>query len=249
VVFERLHPDPRSATAPELLAELRPGDHAPPDRPFVLVNMVATVDGRAAIDGRSGPIGGPADTRLFAELRTLTDAIMVGTGTLRAERYGRLVKAAERRERRAAAGLAADPVAFVLSRRLDLPWDAPLFAEPAQRVVVACGSDAPGGPPPGLGAQVELLRLRDPSPGAALRALRARHGIRSVLCEGGPTLNRRLLADGVIDELFLTVGPLLSADPEALAILGGPPLAEPARLGLRWVLRHGDELFLRYGVG
>lgn len=249
MVFERLHPDPRSATAPELLAELRPGDHAPPDRPFVIVNMVATVDGRAAIGGRSGPIGGPADTRLFAELRTVPEAIMVGTGTLRAERYGRLVKAPERRERRAAAGLAADPVAVLLSRRLDLPWDAPLFAEPAQRVVVACAHDAPGGPPPGLAADVELLRLEDASPGPALRALRARHGVRSVLCEGGPTLNRRLLADGVLDELFLTVGPLISADPDAGAIVGGPPLREPAPLTLRWVLRHGDELFLRYGVG
>jgi riboflavin biosynthesis pyrimidine reductase len=248
VIFERLHPDPTAATAPELLAGMRPGDAAPPDRPRVLLNMVSTVDGRAAIEGRSGPIGGPADTRMFAELRTLPDAILIGSGTLRAERYGRLVKAPERRERRAAAGLAPDPVALLLSRRLDLPWDAPLFAEPAQRVLVGCAHDADE-PPAGLAADVELLRLDDPAPGPLLRALRADHDIRSVLCEGGPTLNASLLRDGLLDELFLTLGPLLSGDPGAISILGGPALPRPARLELRWVLRAGDEVFLRYAVG
>lgn len=248
MIFERLHPEPVSATAPELLSELRPGDEAPADRPRVLVNMVSTADGRATVGGRSGPIGGEADARMFAELRTVADAILIGTGTLRAERYGRLVKAPERRERRVARGLAADPVAILLSRRLDLPWEAALFAEPAQRVIVACAGEATGAPPAGLAADVELLRLPDPSPGSVLRALREAHGIRSVLCEGGPTLNARLLADRALDELFLTVGPLLSGEPGALSILEGPGLPEPARLALRWLLRRGDELFLRYRV-
>ncbi|CAA9526136.1 MAG: hypothetical protein AVDCRST_MAG30-3393, partial [uncultured Solirubrobacteraceae bacterium] len=103
--------------------------------------MVATVDGRASIGGRSGPIGSKADMRMFLELRAIVDAVLVGTGTLRAERYGRLVRDPDRRARRVAAGLAADPIALLVSRRLDLPWDAPLFAEPEQRVVIACAAD------------------------------------------------------------------------------------------------------------
>jgi riboflavin-specific deaminase-like protein len=247
--YDRLLPTPGSLTAQELLAEVRPGERAPDDRPYVLLNMVATVDGRAAIGGRSGPIGGPADTHMFGELRTITDAVMVGTGTLRAERYGRLVRDPDRRARRAAAGLAEDPVAFLLSRRLDLPWDAPLFADPAQRVVVACGEDA-GTVPPGVAADVSLLPLPDHGVGPALRALRAEHGIRSVLSEGGPTLNAHLLAAGVLDELFLTVSPLLAGDPAQPGLVAGPGagLAEPARLELRWLLRYGDELFLRYAL-
>ena len=209
--------------------------------------MVATADGRAAIGGRSGPIGSKADMRMFLELRAIVDAVLVGTGTLRAERYGRLVRDPDRRARRVAAGLAADPIALLVSRRLDLPWDAPLFAEPEQRVVVACAADAPG-EPPATAARVEVLRLEAPGPGAALRELRARHGVRSVLCEGGPTLNERLIADGALDELFLTIGPLLAGDEGEPTILAGPALPEPLALELRWTLRHGSELFLRYAV-
>jgi len=248
--FERLLPTPGAGAAHEFLAEVRPSERAPAGRPYVMVNMVATVDGRAAIGGRSGPIGGPADTRMFAELRAIADAVLIGTGTLRAERYGRLVKDPERRARRAAAGLAEDPVAVLFSRALDLPWEAPLFAEPAQRVVIACATEAAaGGAPGGLAADVSLLALEEPTIGGALRALRSAHGVRSVLCEGGPTLNGHLLAEGVLDELFLTLGPLLAGDPGQPGIVAGlPALTQPVPLELRWLLRHGDELFLRYAV-
>lgn len=246
--FERLHPTPGTLSAPELLAEVRPAERAPGDRPFVFLNMVATVDGRATIEGRSGPIGGPADTRMFAELRVIADAVLVGTGTLRVERYSRLVRDPERRERRVVAGLDPDPVAILFSRSLDLPWDAPLFDERLQRVIVACAANAPE--PPRTAAEVTLMRLEKPTANAALRAMRAEHGIRALLCEGGPTLNARLLSEGLLDELFLTIGPLLSGDPRAPGIVGGDAraLAVPAGLELRWLLRHGHELFLRYGL-
>jgi riboflavin-specific deaminase-like protein len=249
VIFDRLHPASGAVTAPVLLAEVRPGEHAPADRPYVFLNMVATVDGRATIDGRSGPIGSRADTRMFAELRVIADAVLIGTGTLRTERYSRLVRDEERRARRAAAGLSPDPAAVLFSRRLDLPWDAPLFADRHQRVIVACRAGLGLEPPP-TAATVTLLELETPTLTAALRALRAQHGIRALLCEGGPTLNARLLAEGVLDELFLTVGPMLGGDASAPGIVGGdgPLLAAPAELQLRWLVRHGDELFLRYAV-
>src|SRR3982751_1230299 len=92
VSLRRLHPDPREVTAEEVTTGLRLGDHAPPDRPYLVVNMVETLDGRIAIDGRSGSIGNPADREIFHGLRTQADAIMAGAGTGRTERYGRMIK-------------------------------------------------------------------------------------------------------------------------------------------------------------
>src|SRR5829696_3507383 len=120
--MHRLHPTEHRAPH-EWLADVKPHDRAPADRPFVYLNMVATVDGRAAIKGRSDALGSPTDTLLLTELRTLADAVLIGTGTLRAEGYGRIVGDAGRVARREAAGLPPTPTAVLLSRRLDLPWD------------------------------------------------------------------------------------------------------------------------------
>jgi riboflavin-specific deaminase-like protein len=223
----------------ELLAGVRPRERAPEDRPFVYLNMIATADGRAALDGRTDALGGDADLEQLLELRVLADAVLLGTGTVRAEGYDRLVRSPVRRARRTAAGLADDPLAVVISRGLDVPWDAGLFQAPEQPVLVYTESDGE--------APVEVVRLADASPAAVLADLRAR-GIRALLCEGGPTLNRGLLAAGVVDELFLTVSPLLTGDPIEPTIVTGDRLPEPVRLELRWALRSGSELFLRYGL-
>lgn len=244
--IERLHPDPGPVTIPELLAGVRPGERPAAQRPHVFLNMVVSVDGRAALDGRSRGLGDDADTLMFGELRVLPDAVMIGSGTLRAERYGRLVRDPERRARRVAAGLEADPVAVLVSRGLDLPWDAPLFAAPEQEVVVYTGQD--GAEPPDVDARLDVVRLPDPGHRAALAHLRSERGVRSVLCEGGPTLNGRLLADDLVDELFLTTAPLLAGDTGEPGLVAGQALSPPAPLDLVWVLRHGSELFLRYAV-
>jgi riboflavin-specific deaminase-like protein len=235
--------EPGSARSPhEWLAELRPHERAPEDRPFVYVNMVASVDGRATIEGGTHALGSATDTLLLTELRTLADAVLIGSGTLRAEGYGKLVGNPERVARRDAAGRPATPTAVLLSRSLDLPWDAGLFAASDQPVLVYTEADAE---PPGTAAPLELVRLPDCTPAAALRDLRAR-GVRALLCEGGPTLNRALLADGVVDELFLTLAPLLVGNAEAPRIVEGEDLPEPLGLALEWVLHHDDELYLRY---
>jgi riboflavin-specific deaminase-like protein len=235
--------DPAGERPPhEWLEEVRPRDRAPGDRPFVYLNMVTSADGRAAIEGRSHALGSDTDTLLLTELRALADAVLIGTGTLRAEGYGRIVGNAERVARRRAAGLPPTPVAVLLSRSLDLPWDAGLFAASDQPVLVYTGSDAE---PPGVAAPLEVVRLEDPSPARALADLRAR-GVRALLCEGGPTLNRALLAAGVVDELFLTFSPLLAGNADAPRIVEGEDLPGPLALQLAWVLRHGDELYLRY---
>jgi riboflavin biosynthesis pyrimidine reductase len=228
----------------EWLRDLRPHERAPDDRPFLYLNMVSGADGRATFEGRTEGLGSEADTLLLTELRALAEAVLVGTGTVRAEGYGKLVRNAERVARRDAAGLAPTPTAVLISRSFDIPWGAGLFAAADQPVIVYTGA---GGTPPDVAAPLEVVRLEDPTPRAALADLRAR-GVRSLLCEGGPTLNSALLAAGVVDELFLTLSPLISGEPDALRIVEGEGLPAPVPLTLEWMLRHGDELFLRYGV-
>jgi riboflavin-specific deaminase-like protein len=228
----------------EILAEVRPHERAPADRPFVYVNMIETLDGRSAIEGRSAGIGDEADLEMLLELRALADAVLIGTGTLRAEGYDRLVRSEERRARRRAAGLPEDPLAVVLSRRFDVPWEAGLFQAPEQPVLVYTGT---GGEPPPVPAPVEVVRLVDPTPAAALGDLRAR-GVRALLCEGGPTLHGALHAERLVDELFLTLAPLLTGDDGEPAIVAGGRLPELVRLELLSVQQAGSELLLRYAV-
>jgi riboflavin biosynthesis pyrimidine reductase len=193
VTFERLAPAGEPASAHELLAEVRPRERAPADRPFVYVNFVATIDGRAA---------------------------------------------------RAELGLEPDPPAVLISRGLDLPWDAGLFAAPEQPVLVYTGAR---GTAPDVAAQVEVVRLEVPSPAAVLADLR-RRGIRALGCEGGPLLFGSLVADDLVDELFFTLVPMLTGEDAAPRIVEGGDLPVHVRAAPLWVLRAGDELFLRYGL-
>ncbi len=242
--FRRLLPDTGTLTATDAAAALRHDADPPPHRPYLALNMVATADGRITIGGRSGPIGNEADRRLFHELRAQVDAVMVGAGTVRTERYGRIVRDPDRRARRAAAGLEPDPLAVIVSARLDLPADLPLLQEPEQRVVVATGSDAEL---KGVKAQLEYLRVGDDLPLLHAR-LREEYGVRSILCEGGPTLNSHLLAAGLADELFLSLSPKVLGGAAAFTIVAGRELGEPAELEPLWVLRAGNELFTRWRV-
>jgi riboflavin biosynthesis pyrimidine reductase len=246
VTYSRLLSAGEDSTAAELLAEVRPRERAPGDRPFVFVNMVSTIDGRAQVSGSTGALGEAADLEMLLELRALADAVLIGTGTLRVEGYARLVGSADRRARREAAGLAGDPAAVLLSRSLDLPWDAGLFQAPEQPVLVYTSTEAEGEPPE-TAAPVELVRLEDPAPAMVLADLRAR-GIAALLSEGGPTLNSALLGAGLVDELFLTIAPQITGEPGAIRIVEGDALAAPVRCRPVWVLRARGELFLRYAL-
>src|SRR5918996_5154327 len=137
-----------------------------------------------------------------------------------------MAKTDGRRERRGGGGLPRDPLAVIVSARLDLPADLPLLNEPEQRVVIATGSDATL---EGLGDQVEYARVGDDLP-RLMAYLTERHGVRSVLCEGGPTLNSFLLAAGLVDELFLSMSPKLLGGAAALTIVAGREPVEPAEM-------------------
>jgi riboflavin biosynthesis pyrimidine reductase len=170
--------------------------------------------------------------------------VLIGTGTLRAEGYDRLVKREQRRQRRVAAGLARDPLAVILSRRFDVPWDAGLFQAPEQPVLVYTGTDA--GDPPDVPAPVEVVRLEVAGLTEMLADLRSR-GVRALLSEGGPTMHGALHAAGVVDEVFLTVAPLLTGDADEPNVVEGGRLPDAVELELLSVRREGSEVFLRYG--
>jgi len=245
-------------------------------RPHVLLNMVATADGRATLDGRSGPLSGEADRAMFHALRTVVDAVMAGAGTVRTERYGPIVRDPEHRQARVELGLAERPLACIVSASLDLPPDLPLLADPESRVAILTpssgrlpGSDtgavANAGATANAGAvaaELEYIRPRRADGSldlkAAMAELQDRLQVRTLLCEGGPHLNGELLANGLVDELFLSLSPLLAGgDPSPppaggrvppTRILAGKELQPAAQLELKAVLECDSQLFLRYGV-
>ena len=141
-MLERLYPDRGATTPAELVSGLDLASRASADRPYLVLNMVSTLDGKATLEWRTEGISSETDRELFHQLRSRVDAVMVGAGTARTERYGRMVKRDDLREQRHAAGLDPDPLAVVVSATLDLPADLPLLQEPEERVLVATGSDA-----------------------------------------------------------------------------------------------------------
>jgi riboflavin-specific deaminase-like protein len=244
--LRQLLPEQRLLTVAELLSAISPaGLDVGEQRPYTLVNFVATVDGRAVFDGRSGPIGDEGDRQLFHGLRERVDAVFAGTGTLRAERYGRIARDPERRRRRAAAGLSPEPLACVVSRSGDVPTDIPLFAEPEARIVVFVPSDIDLEP---CAAQVEVIGLDrgELTMTTVLRRLRSDYDVHLLLCEGGPTAFGALLQEDLVDELFLTVAPKLAGGDSGPAITSGPPLPDLRALTLLWLLERDGSMFVRY---
>ena len=240
--MQLIHPE-RRPTSPEELAEgLRLHELAPSGRPYLGVNMVSSVDGKATLDWRTKGLSSDVDRRLFHHLRTQADAVMVGAGTAREERYGRMTKNDELRQKRVNHGLVPDALAVVVSGRLDLPPDLPLLNDPEQRVVIATGSDAEL---PGLQGAVEYARVGDDLP-RLMGYLHESHGVRSVLCEGGPTLNSFLFAADLVDELFLTLNPKVLSGASALTIVAGRELVEPAEPDLISVAEADGELYTRW---
>lgn len=242
--MQLIYPE-RGATSPEELASnMRLHELASQGRPYLGINMVASLDGKAAVDGHTKALSSDLDRRYFHLLRTQADAVMIGAGTLRAERYGAMTKSDELRDIRERHGLARDPLAVVVSASLDLAADLPLLNEPTQPVLIATAStDRVDGP----GDQVQYLRVGDDLP-LLMARLRADHGVRSVLCEGGPTLNYHLLSARLVDELFLTLHPALTGGANALTIVAGRALPTPMELTSVSLAVGDGDLFTRWRV-
>ena len=238
----RLLPDQAETTVAEQLAGLELRELAHPDRPYLILNFATTLDGRAAISGKSGAIGSGTDTEVLQRLRTRVDAVMIGAGTMRAERYGRIVSDPDLRAYRESTGLTHDPLGVLVSNRLELPWDAGLFTDGGGEVVIFTASEEE---PPETATPVTVIRHPEGVElDRGLKWLLDERDIKSVLCEGGPTLHGRLREGGLADELFLTIAPKIAGG-EGPRILEGA-LPDIDLVELAWLLASESELFARY---
>lgn len=207
--------------------------------------MVASIDGATTIEGISGGLGGPADKEVFSAIRAVADVILVAAGTARAERYGPPRTSAARREERAERGQAPYPRLALITRSLDLDPAAALFVEAPEPPLIYTVTGAPAGARTRLAAVAELVDMgsADVDLPAVVADLHAR-GARVVLAEGGPGLNGQLVAAGLVDELDLTLSPLLVGGSSSRLAHGPRERPEAMDLAHLW---HGDDLlFARY---
>ena len=209
--------------------------------PVVRANMIASLDGGSTVDGRSAGLGNAQDERLFSILRDLADVILVGSGTVRAERYGGVVLDARRRARRQRWGLSetAPPIAVVTTRGLDP--ESPIFTETDTPPVVITTEIAADRVPDGI---TKIITGHDRvNLSVAVSALGVA-GHRRVHCEGGPALLGSLIADDLLDECCLTIAPMLLG--ERSTALVPVDLQDPVRWILTSAMVGGSHLFTRY---
>lgn len=216
-------------------------------RPALRVNFVSSADGAVTLDGASSGLSGPADKRVFRVLRAECDALLVGAGTVRREQYGPVTLNADRRAQRAARGLAEVPRLVVVSGRLDLDPRTRALADAPVRPTVLTHEGADPGRRAALEPVADVLAVGGTGAGldlaAGLRAL-AERGLQQVLCEGGPQLFGSLVTGDLVDELCLTVSPLLAGAGAGRIVAG--PTSPPRDLTLRHVLTGDGNLMLRY---
>jgi riboflavin biosynthesis pyrimidine reductase len=219
-------------------------DRATDERPYVVCNFVSSADGKATAAGRTAPLADAADRAVFQLLRTQVDALLAGTQTLRIERYGPPIRDPRLSEIRVSEGRATQPLAVVISRSGEVPFEIPLFADPTVHVILYAPASAVV---PACTARVtrHQIPVGDGDLVAVMRSLRRDHDVRSLLCEGGPALFNSLLTQGLVDELFLTLSPTLVGGGE-LGITVGPAPPQMLAMRLTWALEFEGSLFLRY---
>jgi riboflavin biosynthesis pyrimidine reductase len=241
----RLWPPAGAAGTGEALDDEALVEAYTPDGPGVRVNFVTSADGAVEVSGYSEGLSGPADKRVFGVLRMHCDALLVGAGTLRHEGYGPVRLDERRRAWRTARGLAPYPTLVVVSRSLALDPRQGAFADAPVRPIVLTCATAPAAGRAALAevAEVVVVGEREVDLRAATGLLRDR-GLTRVLSEGGPGVLGALTAEDLVDELCLTVSPLL-AGPGAGRITAGKE-GPPRPLSLRQVLAAEGMLLLRY---
>lgn len=243
--MRRLLPSPTAERVDGPAAYLADDRPKRADRPWVVLNMVVTVDGATAVEGRSGPMSSPGDRALFMALRAAADVIMVGARTARDEDYGPVRLDPELRAVRRSQGRPDLPILAVVSRSLDLDPAARLFADSDDRPLVLTGGDAPADRRRQLEGVATVVEAGTSGvdPMEAMAVLGGR-GAQVVLCEGGPSLNAQLIAADLVDEVCVTTAPLLALGPSPrLAVADAVALRH---LTLDRVLEEGGHLFCRY---
>lgn len=215
--------------------------------PRLRMNFVTSVDGGVSVDGLSAGLASLADQRVFRALRGWCDGLLVAAGTLRAEKYGPVTLDADRRARRAAVGLAPIPTLVVVSGTLGLDPDHPALAQAPVRPIILTHPGAPDDRRKALETVADIVVTGHPGGldlAAALTEVGHR-GLSQLLCEGGPRLFAGLTAVDRVDEICLTVAPLLAGGAPG-RISGGPPTPAPRELALAHVLEDSGVLLLRY---
>ncbi len=250
---DRLWPDPAfELEMDDAFADLSLPE-APDDRPLVSINMVTSVDGRAQLNGSAEGLGSRADRRLMRLLRAGHDAVASGVGTMRAT--GIFLRVPDDLAlRRTMRGRAPQPLGVVIAGAHQVPTDAKWWSGDERRILFV-GRNSPHAADPGTipgGTELLIAPDRVPDPAWVLQQLHER-GVRTLLMEGGPRINAAFLGQGLIDEVFWTLGAKLignDALPMIARIPSDSPMGdEPFEGRLVSVHRHGDELFLHYRFG
>jgi len=215
-------------------------------RPAVRLNMIVSVDGGTSWNGLSGALGGPADKAIFTVVRCNADVILVASATMRNEEYGPAVLPAKIQDERLERGQTRVPPIAVVSRTCEFDWSTPFFTAASERPIVFTVSSAPEANRSRAAEVADLIIAgeEDVDLDRAVRELGAR-GAKSVLAEGGPTLNGQLARAGLLDELCVTLSPLLASG-DAKRIIAGSTLDALEPLDLRSICEADDYLFLRY---
>jgi riboflavin biosynthesis pyrimidine reductase len=244
--LRRLYPEPAADVDDAGLERLY--DYPPsPDGPWVQVNFVSSADGAISVEGHSAGLSSPADKRIFALGRDLADVVLVGAGTAGAEGYRGVKRTEVRAERRARLGRSEVPPIAVVTRRCSVAPDWPLVTDTVVAPIVLTCAAAPAQRREALaaaGADVVVAGDHTVDLAAALGELAGR-GLRRINCEGGPHLFGELIAEDLVDQLCLTVSPLLVSGDAARSAIGLPPAA-PLGLDLVSVLTQDGQLMLRY---
>ena len=238
-----LLPEARDTVDPtEVYADL-PRKHG---RPSVRLNMIVSVDGGTSWGGVSGALGGPADKALFGILRSLTDVVLVASGTMRAEHYGPATLPDSVQAARRARGQAPVPPIAVVSASCQFETDTPFFTDAAERPIILTVGSAALEDRARAAKVADVLVVGDDLVDLAsgLDEL-AKRGVRTVLAEGGPTLNGELARAGLLDELCVTLAPLLASG-DAKRIIAGSTLDRLEGLQISSICEQDGYLFLRY---
>lgn len=218
----RLYPlPPREISAESIYEdlELPPFEHRNVSRPYVVINMVSSVDGRTAVGGKASRLGSQTDRRTMRNLRAKADAVMVGANTLRAEKLSLGLDDPSDKPQ---------PLAIVATTTGDVPLETNLLLGEGQEVLLLSPND-----------EMDL--------GGALEMLKSEHNVHVLLVEGGPILNHALISGRLADELFLTLAPKLIGDSHQAGVLAGTtPVARDLSLLSAYIAT--DELFLRYSL-
>lgn len=225
----------------------------PARRPYVILNMVSTVDGKTTLGGgRVGTIGSPVDRRMMKKIRVPVDGVLRGAGTVRDNpRYPGVPP--EQAAVRKSLGLDEQPAAVIVTGSARLPADAPIFRQAPRKPIIIAPESAPDERLRALEqyARIERVGSRQVDFAAAFELLRGKYGIKHLLSEGGPAVNYETFSAGLIDEVFWTVAPKIAGTRDDLTMVTGPRLIQSKpELALKSAFfnEETNELFLRYEV-